>query len=109
MGQHDGNMMMDPNATSHFNITTTTIHPDEFIGGPRYIAANPAAAWIYIIIAVVATVIGILGNMMILTCVLCIKALQSARNAFLINLAIADLIISGFADTLSVAGKKPNK
>ena len=91
--------------TSVFNITTTTIHPDEFIGGPRYIAANPVAAYIYIIIAIAATVVGFFGNIMILACVRIVKALRSARNIFLVNLAIADLIITGFADTLSIVGK----
>ena len=103
--QSDDKMASD-GITYVSNITTTTIHPDEFIGGPRYIAANPVVAYIYIIIATIATVIGFFGNIMVLACVRMVKDLHSAINIFLVNLAIADLIIIGFGDTFSLAGKK---
>ena len=97
-------MMVSDEITSVSNITVTTIHPDEFIGGHRYIEANPVAAYLYVTIATTATVIGFFGNMVVLACVGLVKSLRNSRNVFLVNLAIADLIITGFADSFSIAG-----
>ena len=79
------------------------------LGGPDYIRTRPWSAWPYLLIAGTASVVGTAGNLLILGSVYCYKRLRKARNAFIVNLAIADLCVTSFADPLGILGKHSKK
>ncbi len=76
------------------------------IGGPDYVKAHPRVAGVYLTIAILASVVGTLGNLGILGAVILNKNLHHSRNAFIVNLAIADLCMTACADPFGVVGKR---
>ena len=52
-----------------------------------------------------ACVFGVLGNLCVLGAVVVQKALKNSRSVFLVNLAIADLVVTSIADPFAVVGK----
>lgn len=75
------------------------------IGGKHFVAKYPWTALPYLTIATVASGVGILGNLGVLIVIFAHKPLKNARNAFLVNLALADLLVTAIADPFGVIGK----
>ncbi len=95
-------------------INTTTLGPSllkdqvpahHTIGGAEYLELYPAVAYPYLIIIGSASIVGTVGNLLVLGAVSTNKQLRNARNSFLVNLAFADLCVTGYADPLSIIGK----
>ena len=59
----------------------------------------------YLLIGSALCVFGTLGNLSVLGAVAVHRALQNSRSVFLVNLAIADLIVTSIADPFTVVGK----
>ena len=59
----------------------------------------------YLVIGSALCVFGTLGNLCVLGAVAVHRALQNSRSVFLVNLAIADLIVTSIADPFAVVGK----
>lgn len=79
------------------------------IGGPEWIADNLLLILPYLVIGILASAVGFCGNVMVLTTVMINKNLRHARNAFLVNLACADLLVTGIADPFSIVGRYHNE
>ena len=45
-----------------------------------------------------------IGNLLIIGAVICNKELHTSTNMLVLNLSLADIIISGFVDSFTVAG-----
>ncbi len=56
-------------------------------------------------IASFAVVFGSLGNVFVLGSVIVHKKLQNQRSVFLVNLALADLMVTTIADPYGIVGK----
>lgn len=84
------------------NPELTTLY--HYVGGYDYIASHPFIAYPYIIIAGSASVIGSVGNLFVLGAIFSNKKLRHGRNVFLVNLALADLLVTSFGDPFSVLG-----
>ena len=100
-----GNSQSSP-INPHSSHEPTPGHP---LGGPDYMRIHPWTAWPYLIIASTASVTGTVGNLLILGSVYSYKKLRKSRNAFLVNMALADLCVTLFADPLGIIGKYTSK
>ena len=56
---------------------------------------NFAVTMIYLVLLCATTLIGNIGNAMVIGAVVCDKRLQKESNIFIVNLAIADLCVTG--------------
>ncbi|ELT94145.1 hypothetical protein CAPTEDRAFT_64190, partial [Capitella teleta] len=59
---------------------------------------------IYLIILIATTLIGNVGNVLVIGAVVCDRKLRKEGNVFIVNLAIADLCVTSVVDPFSVAG-----
>ena len=75
------------------------------IGGPDYIYAHPYLTIPYLVTMTTASIVGSFGNLLILVVIILYKPLRHSRNLFLVNLAAADLVVTGFGDVFSILGK----
>ena len=75
------------------------------IGGILYFITYISDYLPYTILCAIGSVVGLFGNLLIVGAVLCTKELQSMTNMLVFNLALADIVISGFVDSWTVAGK----
>ena len=74
-------------------------------GGLQYISKHPGTAIPYLTIAILACILGVIGNIAVLLAVFSYKPLRNVNNAILVNLALADLTVASLGDTFSVVGK----
>ena len=81
---------------------STEIEP---VGGPEWIADNLLPAIPYLVIAITASAVGFCGNVMVLITVVINKNLRHASNVYLVNLACADLLMTGISDPFSIVGR----
>ena len=83
------------------------IYDDGFhlIGGKHFISKYPGTAIPYLVIAFTASIAGTLGNIAVLFIIFVYKPLKNARNAFLVNLALADLLVTAVANPFGIIGK----
>ncbi|XP_067671594.1 melatonin receptor type 1B-A-like [Haliotis asinina] len=65
---------------------------------------SPTLAIIYICIAATALLLGVIGNSVIILVSLLVKSVNRVGKEFIVNLAIADLCVSGFADPMCIVG-----
>lgn len=75
------------------------------VGGPEWIARYPQLAYPYMVIAGTAAIVGFIGNILVLLTVAMNRKLQDAKNVFLVNLALADTMVTSIADPFSIVGK----
>ena len=75
------------------------------LGGLKYISKHPGTAIPYLTIAILACILGVVGNIAVLFAVFSYKPLRNVNNAILVNLALADLTVASLGDTFSVVGK----
>ncbi len=75
------------------------------IGGHDYISTHQASAIPYLVIATSATIIGVSGNIMVLLSLLLYGPLRKRDNLFLLNLNLADLVVTAFGDPFGIIGK----
>jgi hypothetical protein len=80
-------------------------HTMHIVGGSKYMEENTVTAALYLAISGTACVVGTIGNILILCAVLLYKPLKHRRNAFVVNLAIADLTVTSFADPMGILGR----
>ena len=92
--------------TSAFNATISShILEDQEIGGVLYFMKYMSDFLPYTVLSGNGVIVGLLGNLLIVGAVLCTRELQSTTNMLVFNLALADIVISGFVDSWTVAGK----
>ena len=60
---------------------------------------------IYVTLTIVAMVTGVIGNTIILHVICIDHKFQTVGNEFIVNLAIADLLVTGVADPMCLVGK----
>ena len=96
------------NETSTVEDVSLSVQSSHPIGGPEYLLHFPHLAYPYLLIAGCASVFGTLGNVLVLCSVGLSKSLHHHRNVFLVNLAMADLCVTSFADPLGILGKFTN-
>ena len=78
----------------------------EEIGGLKFLLNNLGILLPYLTFLVLGTVFGVLGNLLIMAAVIFSKELRTTtKNAFIFNLAVSDLIISGIVDSFVAVGK----
>ena len=73
------------------NGTSTTVSPVsvlEELGGSAFLIT-------YLVLLLITTVCGNIGNVMVIGAVLTDRRLRKAGNLFILNLAIADLCVTG--------------
>ncbi len=75
------------------------------IGGQHYIGSHPASAIPYLLIAGMATIVGSIGNLLVLTSVCIYVPLRNTDSVFLVNLALCDLMVTSIADPFGIIGK----
>ncbi|OQV17433.1 putative 5-hydroxytryptamine receptor 7 [Hypsibius exemplaris] len=63
-------------------------------------------AWMVLTALIIgcATLIGTLGNILIILAVCCVRGLRTSGNVFLLNLALADMIVTVLIDPFNVVG-----
>jgi hypothetical protein len=59
----------------------------------------------YVITVLVLSIVGVFGNLFILYVMKKDKIINKDARAFMINMAIADLCVTGIADPMCIAGK----
>ena len=80
----------------------TWVHP---LGGPSFVSKYPQVAYAYFLLAGSAALVGVAGNLLVLGAICVNKQLHQSSNAFLFNLALADLYVTGFADPFGIFGE----
>ena len=90
-------------STDHGTDTFKDKH--HLIGGKEFIAKYPATAIPYLVIAFTASIVGTLGNIAVLLVIFKYKPLRNERNAFLVNLALADIMVTAIADPFGIIGE----
>jgi hypothetical protein len=83
---------------------SSNVIDDTEIGGLVYFYRYFCEYFPYVTLSLSGTVFGIIGNILIIGAVICHKELHTTTNMLIFNLALADLTISGFVDSFSVAG-----
>ena len=81
---------------------------DEHIGDRAYIKAHPHVAYTYLTYTGCLCFLGCLGNICVLLAFAVNKNLRSVRNVFLVNLALADLVITAIGHPFAITGKLVN-
>ena len=81
---------------------------EEQIGGPAYMGARPYVAYTYLTYTSCLCLFGAIGNICVLSSFAVNKKLRSAQNVFLVNLALADLVVTTIGDPLSITGQHFN-
>lgn len=70
---------------------------------------HPALHVIYLVILILSTVTGNIGNLMVIGSVTLDKRLHSPGTMFVVNLALADLCVTVFVDPFSIVGAFENE
>ena len=78
---------------------------EEAIGGHAYMGAHPYVAYTYLTYTSCLCLLGAIGNICVLSSFAVNKKLRLAQNTFLVNLALADLVVTTIGDPLSITGK----
>lgn len=65
---------------------------------------NPTLAIVYIVIVGIALLVGTCGNVLILRIFTVMGGINRSGKEFMMNLAIADLCVTAFADPLCIVG-----
>lgn len=79
------------------NVTLDTIHTD-------YLRTEPLISIIYIVVIVITAVIGLFGNILIIGAVCVHRKLRTTGNLFIVNLAIADLVVVSIIQPFTIIG-----
>ena len=66
---------------------------------------NPQLAVPYVVLVSLAMIVGLTGHVMIITAYIMDKRLRVGGNEFIINLAVADICVTGFADPMCILGR----
>nr|QVK45857.1 G protein-coupled receptor [Proales similis] len=74
------------------------------VGGIAYFLRFIAVYMPYTVLTGVGTVVGTLGNLLIIGAVICCKELQNSTNMFVVNLSLSDLFISSFVNSFTFVG-----
>ena len=56
----------------------------------------------YIVLTIIGILVGIFGNILILSSILLTKQLQNTANILIFNLSIAHLFVAGFIDSIAL-------
>jgi hypothetical protein len=59
----------------------------------------------YIVLTLIGILVGIFGNILILSSILLTKQLQNTANILIFNLSFAHLFVAGFVDSAALIGK----
>lgn len=81
----------------------------EEIGGIKFLMKNLAIYLPYITLTSIGTVIGVLGNLLIIAAILLTKELKKITNLLIFNLAVSDLMIAAVSNSFSTIGNKINE
>ena len=65
---------------------------------------NYSMALVYVLLVLILVILGVLGNVFIIYVMKHEKHMNKDARAFIINLAVADLCVSGIADPMCIAG-----
>jgi hypothetical protein len=74
------------------------------IDGIDYFNKNIEIYLPYIVIYTFGCISGIFSNLLIIVAIITTKDLHNATNMIIFNLSLADLLISGFVDSFTIAG-----
>ena len=91
------------NLTLEKGFLNETYHDVE-IGGLMFFIQYLSDYLPYTVLNCFGTFIGILGNLLIIGAVVCNKELHTTTNMLVFNLALSDIIISGFVDSFTAIG-----
>jgi len=58
----------------------------------------------YLVLHSSGSILGVIGNILIVVAIIVTKELQNATNIIIANIALADFILSSIVDTLTIAG-----
>jgi len=58
----------------------------------------------YLVLHSFGSILGVIGNILIVVAIMVTKELQNATNIIIANIALADFILSSIVDTLTIAG-----
>jgi len=58
----------------------------------------------YLVLHSFGSILGVIGNILIVVAIIVTKELQNATNIIIANIALADFILSSIVDTLTIAG-----
>lgn len=72
----------------------------------EFVDTWPGLAIFLLIVLCIASLLGTLGNVLILVSVATQKELQNVESVFIVNLAMCDLYVTVLADPLSIVGKR---
>jgi hypothetical protein len=59
---------------------------------------------LYIVLTIIGILVGILGNILILSSILLTKQLQNTADILIFNLSLAHLFVAGFIDSTALIG-----
>ncbi|OWA51757.1 putative Melatonin receptor type 1A [Hypsibius exemplaris] len=104
--------------TMNFTVDNVTAHPDEGFLVARnnthnssgfeepYLYLEHHFGWMVVTALVIglAAVVGTLGNILIILAVCCVRTLRTCGNIFVVNLSLADMIVTVFIDPMNVVG-----
>ncbi len=76
------------------------------LGGEEYVKDLLHVSAPYLLVTSLATVVGTLGNVLVLVTIATNRNLHRAGSVFMVNLAAADLLVTAFMDPLSLTGKE---
>ncbi|KAL5004137.1 hypothetical protein ScPMuIL_017593 [Solemya velum] len=69
-----------------------------------FLTRHPSLSYTYLSVLGVLTIIGNIGNIMVIGSVLSYKPLRTTGNLFIANLALADLCVTAIVDPFSIVG-----
>ncbi|OQV17432.1 putative Melatonin receptor type 1A [Hypsibius exemplaris] len=74
------------------------------VDAPLYLEEHYGWMMVAALVIGAAAVLGTLGNMLIILSICCVRALRTCGNVFILNLALADLIVTVLIDPFNVVG-----
>lgn len=76
-----------------------------YLGRFEFISEYPGIAITCIVVLAIASLIGTIGNILILLVIVKTKELRQTQSIFIVNMALSDVYVTLVADTMSIVGK----
>ena len=92
-------------AVEPMSVTAQQIIAQQITYPDPYLVSNPGLAIPYLAVVIVALSLGVAGNLLIIFAICSNRKLHTTGNVFMVNLALADLCVTGVADPMCILGK----
>lgn len=87
------------------NLQSAAVGGHYIFNRHEFIQTNPWLAFPVVLVLFAASIVGTLGNVLILLAVFICKEVRTVESTFIVNLACSDLYVTVVADPFSLVGK----